>query len=256
MTRYQTWGVPLVSEFLGQLLFVFLHCMANNTIAMAEGVLGSPIVPAIGNGMFITILVATFGPVSGAHVNPAVSIAFTLSGCLKPIMLPLYILAQLAGAACGAGLALVVNDKPTGSFGLAEDVGITQGLLCEIMLTIVLILTILLCAIDQQDSPICPITIGFSVIVCILAGFSVSGGCMNPALSFGPALVSGKWENYWVYIVGPVIGSLMAVVWHRLVLAKKLIFEREKSEKKDSVKRESSEETIGDIENGAVLPLM
>ncbi|KAK7507976.1 hypothetical protein BaRGS_00000941, partial [Batillaria attramentaria] len=108
-----------------------------------------------------------------------------------------------------------------GAHNLGENVTAGEGMLCEIVLTVVLVLTVLMAAVDPQTkSNLAPLAIGFAVFVDILAGISVTGASMNPARSFGPAVVvsnvsSDFWKYHYIYWVGPLIGAIVAAVWYR-----------------------------------------
>lgn len=207
--KYEKWVMPLIAEFFGQLMFAFLHSMsAGNGFATAS---------AITDGIFVVIMVITIGHVSGAHVNSAVTVGVALSGGMSWILFVPYIVVQLLGSMAGAGLAYVAFGSAQGAFSLAAGVSVGQGVLCEAMLTILLVFAVLMGAVDQ-GSILAAFGIGFAIMIDIFAGNKITGACMNPSLSFGPAVVSGKWTNYWVYWVGPMLGSLIAVALYRLLL--------------------------------------
>lgn len=236
--KYEKWVMPLIAEFIGMLLFTFMHSMAAQSLPI--------IASALNDGLFVAIMVITIGHISGAHVNTAVTIAVTLSGGLKWVMAPLYIVVQLVGSLCGAGLARVAFGSPTGYFALGPGVDAGQGVLTEIMMSILLVFAVLQSAVDL-GSPIAAFAIGFSIVIDILIGARISGASMNPSLSFGPAVVAGAWDDYWIYWVGPICGALIAVILHKLALAsaKNRIFLRGSgSDYEDSsTKRRDSEET-------------
>nr|XP_039251298.1 aquaporin-8-like isoform X1 [Styela clava] len=216
--KYEKWIMPLFAEFFGQLMFAFVHSMsAGNGFATAS---------AITDGIFVTIMVITIGHISGAHVNSAVTVGVALSGGMSLILFVPYIVVQLLGSMAGAGLAYVSFGSAQGAFGLGAGVTVGQGVLCEAMLTILLVFAVLMGAVDQ-GSILAAFGIGFTIMIDIFAGNKITGACMNPSLSFGPAVVSGKWQNYWVYWVGPILGSLIAVALYRLLLGnreKRLFF--------------------------------
>jgi aquaporin Z len=154
------------------------------------------------------------GAVSGAHLNPAVSLAFAARGDFPWKRLPGYIIVQLDGATLACLFLLAV-------FGNVEHLGATlpgagyenwQALLMEIALTAGLVSVILGTASAAQNvGAIAALGVGGYIALAGLWAAPVSGVSMNPARSFGPALVSGDFTSYWVYLVGPVIGALVAV---------------------------------------------
>jgi aquaporin Z len=154
------------------------------------------------------------GAVSGAHLNPAVSLAFAVRGDFPWRRVPGYIVVQLLGATLACLFLLAV-------FGNVEHLGATlpgpgyadwQALLMEIALTAVLVSVILGTASAAQNvGTIGALGVGGYIALAGLWSAPVSGTSMNPARSFGPALVSGDWTAYWVYVVGPLVGGAIAV---------------------------------------------
>ena len=150
------------------------------------------------------------GAVSGAHLNPAVSLAFALRGDFPWKRVPGYIVIQLAGATLACVFLRVI-------FGNVEHLGATlpgpgykpwQALLLEIALTALLVSVILGTASAAQNvGAIAALGVGGYIALAGLWAAPVSGVSMNPARSFGPALVSGDWTSYWVYVMGPVAGD-------------------------------------------------
>jgi aquaporin Z len=154
------------------------------------------------------------GAVSGAHLNPVVSLAFFMRGDFPGKRLPGYIVVQLIGATLACLFLLAV-------FGNVEHLGATlpgpgyhdwQALLMETALTAGLVSVILGTASAAQNvGPIAALGVGGYIALAGLWAAPVSGVSMNPARSFGPALVSGDFSGYWVYLAGPIAGALIAV---------------------------------------------
>ena len=165
-------------------------------------------------GLMVMAIILFMGAVSGAHLNPGVSLAFALRGDFPWRRVPGYIVIQLAGATLAALFLRWV-------FGNVEHLGATlpgpgyknwQALLMEIVLTSLLVSVILGTASAAQNvGAIAALGVGGYIALAGLWSAPVSGTSMNPARSFGPALVSGDWTSYWVYIVGPLSGALIAV---------------------------------------------
>jgi aquaporin Z len=165
-------------------------------------------------GLMVMAIILFMGAVSGAHLNPVVSLAFALRGDFPWKRVPGYIITQLLGATLACLFLLAV-------FGNVEHLGATlpgagyhdwQAFLMEIALTGVLVSVILGTASAAQNVGILgALGVGGYIALAGLWAAPVSGVSMNPARSFGPALVSGDWTSYWVYVVGPLIGALIAV---------------------------------------------
>jgi aquaporin Z len=165
-------------------------------------------------GLMVMAIILFMGAVSGAHLNPAVSLAFALRGDFPWRRVPGYIVTQLIGATLACLFLRWV-------FGNVEHLGATlpgpgyqdwQALLMEIVLTALLVSVILGTASAAQNvGAIAALGVGGYIALAGLWSAPVSGTSMNPARSFGPALVSGDWSSYWVYVVGPLTGALIAV---------------------------------------------
>ncbi|CAI5492646.1 unnamed protein product [Closterium sp. Naga37s-1] len=213
-------------EFLATLLFVYLGCGS----VVASGVLETELtsarltVIALAHGLAITFLVASTGAISGGHINPVVTLAFVVAGKENIIRGSLYIAAQLVGGICGAALlgasipAADLGHLGTHSLGHGTSVG--NAFLMELMLTFTLVYVIFGVAVDRRGpGVIAPIPIGLVVVVDHLVGIPFTGASMNPARSFGPAVVSGIWpQEHWVYWVAPSLGSALAAVIYRYII--------------------------------------
>jgi aquaporin Z len=154
------------------------------------------------------------GAVSGAHLNPGVSIAFALRGDFPWKRVPAYIVAQFSGAVLASLLlwALIGKQGVAGLTLPGHGVSTVTAMLWEVVLTVGLVSTILGTASGaQQLGPIAAIGVGSYIALAGLWGSPVSGASMNPARSLGPALVLGHWRSWWAYLVGPIAGALIAV---------------------------------------------
>ena len=169
-------------------------------------------------GLVIMVMIAAAGHLSGAHFNPAVTVAFALTRHFPWRDVPAYIAGQLAGAAGGA---LVLRAL----FGLQAGLGTTlpagsplQALGMEILLTAVLMFVITSVATDTRAvGQLAAIAIGGTVALDALWGGPVSGASMNPARSFGPALVAGLWQNHWIYWLGPLVGAILGAALYQVL---------------------------------------
>jgi aquaporin Z len=199
------------SELLGT--FALVLAAAGGGLLHAKGQI-SLAAAVVAPGLMVTAIILFMGAVSGAHLNPAVSLAFALRGDFPWRRVPGYVVTQLIGATLACLFLRWV-------FGNVEHLGATlpgpgyhnwQALLMEIVLTALLVSVILGTASAAQNvGAIAALGVGGYIALAGLWAAPVSGVSMNPARSFGPALVSGDWTSYWVYVVGPVTGALIAV---------------------------------------------
>jgi aquaporin Z len=154
------------------------------------------------------------GTVSGAHLNPAVSMAFAARGDFPWKRVPAYIVAQSAGAVLATLLLWAFIGKQ-GSAGLTlpgNGISTATAMLWELLLTAGLVSVILGTASGaQQIGPLATIAVGSYIALAGLWGSPVSGASMNPARSLGPALVLGDWSSWWAYLIGPAAGGVIAV---------------------------------------------
>jgi aquaporin Z len=201
----------LFSELLGTFMLVLVA--AGGGLLHAEGQI-SLSAAVVAPGLMVLGIILFMGAVSGAHLNPAVSFAFALRGDFPWKRLPGYVVVQLLGATLACLFLLAV-------FGNVEHLGATlpgpgyanwQAFLMEVALTATLVSVILGTASAAQNvGPIAALAVGGYIALAGLWAAPVSGTSMNPARSFGPALVSGDFTSYWVYVAGPILGALIAV---------------------------------------------
>jgi aquaporin Z len=201
----------LFSELLGTFMLVLVA--AGGGILHAQGQI-SLAAAVVAPGLMVLAIILFMGAVSGAHLNPAVSLAFAVRGDFPWRRVPGYIVMQLLGATLACLFLLSV-------FGNIQHLGATlpgpgyhdwQAFLMEIALTGVLLSVILGTASAAQNvGAIGALGVGGYIALAGLWAAPVSGTSMNPARSFGPALVSGDWNAYWVYVAGPLIGAAIAV---------------------------------------------
>ncbi|HUN77967.1 MAG TPA: aquaporin [Solirubrobacteraceae bacterium] len=201
----------LFSELLGT--FALVLVAAGGGILHGQGQI-SLAAAVVAPGLMVMAIILFMGAISGAHLNPAVSLAFALRGDFPWKRVPGYIIVQLVGAslACLFLAAVFGNIQHLGATlpGPGYDAG--QALLMEIVLTTLLVSVILGTASAAQNvGAIAALGVGGYIALAGLWSAPVSGTSMNPARSFGPALVSGDFTSYWVYVAGPLAGALLAV---------------------------------------------
>lgn len=210
----------LLAEFLGTFIFVFIGAgaiLSNDATNGGVGLLGI----ALAHGLALAAVCFIFGNISGAHVNPAVTIAHWLIRKLSSVQALWYIVVQLAAAAAAAALLRGIFPHARailalGTPQLGVDVGQWTGILTETVLAFFLVLVVLTIADSQHESHShAPLAIGFILTAAILVGGPVTGAALNPARAFGPALASGMWSHHLVYWIGPLLGALLAVLASR-----------------------------------------
>ncbi|KAM0938870.1 putative major intrinsic protein [Dioscorea sansibarensis] len=211
-----------LAEFISTLIFVFAGQGSGMAFAKLTG--GAATTPAglisaaIAHGFALFVAVSVGANISGGHVNPAVTFGAFVGGNISLLRGILYWIAQLLGSTVACLLLRVSTGEPTGSFGLS-GISVWNALVLEIVMTFGLVYTVYATAIDPKRGTlgtIAPIAIGFIVGANILAGGAFDGASMNPAVSFGPSLVSWSWDNQWVYWVGPLIGGGIAGLVYEL----------------------------------------
>lgn len=205
-------------EAIGTFALVTAGCgaiIANTTHAGSIGGVGV----SLTFGLVIMVMIYAGGHLSGAHYNPSVTIAFTLARHFPLRDALAYIAAQLIGATAAALLLLAAwTSKPAHLGATLPSVNNGTALAYEIVLTAFLMFVITAVATDTRAvGAAAAIAIGGTVGLDALLGGPITGASMNPARSFGPALASGTWSSFWVYLIGPVIGAAIGVFTYGLV---------------------------------------
>jgi MIP family channel proteins len=207
-----------VAEAIAAFALIFAVGGAAAEEASGHAHLGAPAQAAV-SGIAIMAMVYAIGHLSGAHINPAVTIAFSLTRHFPRNEAAAYIVAQLLGAAAAGVVLLAVWPHTPGNLG-ANSIGISPGpaLLVETVLSAMLMFVIMAVATDTRAvGAAAAIAIGGVVLLDILVGGGVSGASMNPARSFGPALASGTWDDFWIWVVGPVMGTTIGAFTYQFV---------------------------------------
>jgi aquaporin NIP len=206
------------AEGFAAFALVFAGCGAVVTNATHQGTLGAVGVSLV-FGLVIMVMIYATGHLSGAHINPAVTIAFTLTRHFPGRDAVAYIGAQLLGAAAGALLLLAAwSSKPASLGATTPSVAAGTALLYEIVLTAFLMFVIIAVATDTRAvGAAAAIAIGGTVGLDALFGGPITGASMNPARSFGPALASGTWTDFWIYVAGPVVGAALGAFGYQFI---------------------------------------
>ena len=222
-----------IAEFIGTCTLVLLGCGTAMLVGCDAAAGGGYILTALAFGLVIVGMAYCVGNISGCHINPAVSLGVLMSGGMKVKEFVGYVISQCLGALAGSGLlALIftlggVEDK-TGGFGTNGLGGVNgsaaAGLIVEILLTFIFVLTILgVTSKKAGHGSFGGLIIGLTLTLVHIFGIGLTGTSVNPARSFGPALVAafaGKTEPLaclWVFIVGPFIGAALAAVTYKFL---------------------------------------
>ena len=179
----------------------------------------------LAHGLTLAVVVSAFGAVSGGHFNPAVTLAIWIMGKITPSRAAMYVVAQLIGAVvAGFGLRTIFppeawQPSAIGTPALGAGITPTVGIGIEAVLTALLVFAVLGTAVDSRAPKIGGLAIGLAVAADILMGGPLTGAAMNPARWFGPAIAAGAFDNWWVWWIGPAIGSAVAASVYRYTLA-------------------------------------
>ena len=224
-TEWQRLG----AEFIGTFLLTFTAAGADAVEYASNGTIGH-VARYAAPGLLVMAMIWSLSGISGAHINPAVTVGFLAHRSFPIIRIPGYLIAQCIGAIAAAGLLYVIVgadlshgvNKPTAPF---TD---WSGFITEIVLTFILVFTILSTA--EQEAVVgknVALAVGGIIILCGFAFSPLSGASMNPARSLGPAIVAGEFTHLWIYLTAPFVGALIAAGAVRLLLGDTSVKARE-----------------------------
>lgn len=223
-------GQKALAEFVGTFALIFIGAGSIVAVASALGGVdgGGLAAIALAHGLAIATMVSAVGHVSGGHFNPAVTIGAFVTGKITLQDAAVYVGVQLAGATAAAGVLRAALPESLwdpvnlGTPGVSTALGISSGqaVLIEAVLTFFLVWVVFATAVDGDGAfaKVAGLPIGFVILMDILMGGPMTGAAMNPARTFGPALVGGFWDDHWVYWIGPVAGGIVAAVAYDLVV--------------------------------------
>jgi len=217
-----------VAELIGTFFLVFVICTVVSLYVAAGGSaqFGSDFaVVGLTQGLVLFAMIMAFGAVSGGHFNPAVTTAAAFLRRIDPIDAVVYVLAQLSGAVLGAlackGLLLDEGRAVDWGAGQISPLlgGNFAGMVCEGIGALLIVLGVVAVAMNKRArNEWGPLTIGLTFAFGVFIFGPLTGGCFNPARWFGPALVSNEWGGVWPYIVGPLLGALIAALIYKFVI--------------------------------------
>ena len=217
-----------IAEALGTFLFFSIGIGAGYAVAAfldPGAASGSAIIVALAHGLALLVMVSAFGAISGGHFNPAVTFGLWISGKIESVKAGGYVVAQLVGGFLAAALAWYIFhgfdglDSAMAVPALNENLNLVQGIIVEAVITAVLLVAVFGTAVDGRGPKIGGIAIGLALAAGILMAGGLTGGAVNPARWFGPALFALQWDNLLVWIIGPLLGAgTVAVVYRYLFL--------------------------------------
>ncbi|XP_076896379.1 aquaporin NIP2-1-like [Bidens hawaiensis] len=216
-SRKVTWHLNVLAEVVATFMLVFVTCGSAALVKSDEHKV-SQLGASVAGGLIVTVMIYAVGHISGAHRNPAVTLAFATIGHFPWIQIPLYATAQFTGA-ISASFALQILLQPIKQLGTTTPLGTDlQALIMEIIVSFGMMFVT--SAVDTDSKAVgelAGIAVGSALcITSILAG-PVSGGSMNPARTIGPALASNNYKGIWVYIVGPITGTLSGAMCYSFI---------------------------------------
>jgi MIP family channel proteins len=218
-----------IAELVGTFILVF-----GGTAVAVGAILSRPtagaaydsLAIALAFGLALAAVVAALGHVSGAHVNPAVTLGMAAAGKFPWRYAPHYMVAQLLGAVLAALATWLTFGGPARSEASlaatypAQGVGDLQAFIVEILITFILVFVVISVATDERaPAAIAPIAVGFALAVGVFIAGPVTGGAVNPARALGPMLVAGDLTSVWLYILGPIIGGVLGALLYDRTMA-------------------------------------
>ncbi len=218
----------MIAELLGTFFLVLAGTAAAVAATLNLPIAGLPadsLTVALSFGLMLIALVFSLGHISGAHFNPAVTIGLAVTGKFPLKYVPFYIISQMGGALLAALTVLFMfgdKAKTLASLGATlpgKGVNSWRVVFIEAVVTFLLMLVIMAIATDKRSPKAAAGTaIGFTLAVGILIAGPLTGGALNPARALGPMIVAGKYTAFWAYIVGPLVGAILAAVIYTTLL--------------------------------------
>jgi MIP family channel proteins len=215
----------LLAELIGTFAFVFIGAGAAAVIGNGVGLAGIAAI-AFAHGLTIMVFAFAYGPISGGHMNPAVTIGVLAAGAMDAGEAAAYIVSQLVGAVLGAftlktvlggaatglGMPMLAHDLALGTTSVT--ISLASGFVIEAVLAFFLVTVVLSAAIAGRAGNLAPLAIGMTLTLNIIMGGPLTGAAFNPARALGPMIATGNLSNAWLYVAAPIVGALFAAVAH------------------------------------------
>ncbi|KAJ7553674.1 hypothetical protein O6H91_06G108100 [Diphasiastrum complanatum] len=214
---FKEWCQKVAAEMIGTFFIVFAGCGAAMVDYQSHGAV-THVGISLTFGLVVTAVVYSIGHISGAHCNPAVTIAFATVKEFPWKYAPVYIVAQvLAAIASAFALRFIIDD--VANIGATIPAGSDlQSLAIETIVTFILMFVVMAVATDPRAvGELGGLTIGSTIALNALFGGPISGASMNPARSFGPAVAANNYDAIWVYILGPIVGAVAGAVTYKVI---------------------------------------
>ncbi|XP_011153829.1 aquaporin AQPAn.G isoform X2 [Harpegnathos saltator] len=215
--------VMLFAETLGTFLLVLIGCAS--CITWVATTPPTVVHIAFTFGLAVASLAQALGPISGCHVNPAVSFGLLVSGNCTFLKAISYVVCQCCGAIAGSAVLKLMMPEAQKSYGmgatmLGPDVTVTQGIIMEAIITFLLVLVVHAVTDPKRTDTRgwAPLAIGLTISAAHMAAVPFTGSSMNPARTLGPAVIDGHFRNVWIYWVGPIAGGCVAGGVYRMGL--------------------------------------
>jgi aquaporin Z/aquaporin NIP len=210
-----------VAELIGTFILIFTGCAVATAAILQRSTAGplsyDSLAVALAFGLALTAIVAAIGHVSGAHVNPAVTLGLAATNKFPWQFVPIYVGAQLVGAILGATAVWITYGEGTRELAdvaatfPTEGVGDIQAFVVEVLVTFILVFVVISVATDDRaPAGVAPVAVGFALACGVLIAGPITGGSLNPARTLGPMIVAGRFDALWVYILAPIVGAVIA----------------------------------------------
>ncbi len=224
---------PILPAALAEIVGTFILVFGGTAVAVGAilnlptaGAAYDSLAVALAFGLALAAVAAAIGHVSGGHVNPAVTLGLATTGKFPWKSVPYYLGAQLVGAVLGAlGTWLAFGGPGRTEAKLAatypaQGVGDLQAFGLEVLITFILVFVVISVATDDRaPAPIAPIAVGFALAIGVFIAGPVTGGAVNPVRALGPMLVTGDLTSFWLYILGPIVGGVLAAFLYERTMA-------------------------------------
>lgn len=211
-----SWARRIAAEVVGTFALVFVAAGGDTMARVSGGEIGVA-ARAVAPGLLVGAFILAIGDASGAHFNPVVSLGFALKRLFPVPWLPIYWACQLVGALGASALLRILFGDALAAGVSTPHVSGWSAVVIEAVLTWLLV-TVVLGTADRSNlvGPNAAIAVGATIALCGLVALPLEGASMNPARSAGPAIATGELSNLWIYVVGPALGALVAVVVARI----------------------------------------